>query len=162
MRVVLLVILISILLLTYQIPETNAEMEEKSGYVVLNVENNWVFSELSSRVKVGGLIQLQWTTNGSSTGWIHCSTENEVAKAINSTQTGSLSLIASDPSCSVVIYRIFKPVDNRTIYQIQYSYSWELDTLDSPRSDNNWLIYPLFIGIVVILIIFKTNKDARK
>lgn len=128
--------------------------EEKSGTVTLDIENNWVFTARSDRIKSQSAITLEWTTNGSNTGWITCSEDNEIAGTANSTHPGSLSLIASDSTCSVIVFRVYKPVDNNTKFIVNYNYLWEIED----KTSSSWLNAPSIVGLIVTVVVLSKTK----
>ena len=128
--------------------------EEKSGTVTLDIENNWVFTVRSDRIKSQSAITLDWTTNGSNTGWISCSKDNEIAGTANSTYPGSLSLIASDSSCSITVFRVYKPTNNITIFIVNYNYLWEIED----KTSNRRLNAPFIVGLIVTVVVLSKTK----
>lgn len=136
----------------------SGEVTEESGDYTLKFDNNWVFKVHSDNVKTDTQVVLEWTSNGTSTGWIICRDNSQVAKVINSTERGELSMESTHSSCSIVIYRVYKPLDNHTIYIGQYSYSWDL----SENSDRGWLDIPTFyLVLLLITAIFQKRRHQK-
>lgn len=124
----------------------------KEGSFILDETNNWVFDIRTEVLTVGSTIRLIWSSNGTSTGWISCNEENQIAKAINSTQIGQISLTTeTEKTCGVVIYRVFKPNDNTLTYLIKYYYEWDL--LEVTSEETLW--YFAWIAFPVIYLIRK-------
>jgi len=87
----------------------------------------------------------------------------QVVGLANSTHDGDLSMQSTHNSCSVVVYRVYKPLDNRTIYIIQFTYSWEL--LPDTGSANGFLpirYSAIVIGMISIVIIYRFKEYKRK